>query len=126
MKRRFFLLILLFTWCISLASFFSILHFYDPYENQILAPLFLLLSFLGSFVSISSIVIYFCKKIYYRGDVDISNILASMRQSLFLWVIWVSYVLTLHFWIPSLIPLLWAVLFFLSFELLLQSFYYTS
>lgn len=126
MKRRLFLLILLISGCMSLASFFSILYFFDPYQYGFIAPLFLAVSFIGVLVWIGSLGFYFCKKIYYRGDVNISNILTSMRQTFFLSCIFLSYVISGYFWVPTLVPVLWVALFLLSFELLLQSFLHSS
>jgi len=126
MKRRLFLLILLISGCMSLASFVSILYFFDPYQNTLLAPLFLALSFIWVFVGIGSLWLYFCKKVYYRGDISILNILTSMRQTFFLACIFLTYIISGFFWVPILVPVLWVALFLLSFELLLQSFLYSS
>lgn len=125
MKRRFILLLLLMIWLISLMSFFSILNFLDPYENEILAPSFLVVSFLSTLLWIWSVILYFIKKIYYRGEIGMSHIFASMRQSLLVGIVCISYVILVFFSIPALVPLLWIILFFLSLELFLQSLYYS-
>ena len=124
MKRRFFLLLLFMTGIISCVSLVSILHFVDPYEHTILAVLAISLSFLGAVIWIFSVFLYFIKKIYYRWEVTNMHISTSMRQSCFMWLTYIAYLVLLYFSIPFFIPLLGIVLFFISFELFLQSLYY--
>ena len=125
MKRRFILLLLLLIGSISLLSFFSVLHFIDPYENQFFSLFLLISSYLWMVLWIGTIFLYFFKKIYYRGDVEVIHVLTSMRQSLLMWICGMSYVALVYFSIPIFIPFLWVVLFLLSFELFLLSLHYT-
>ena len=125
MKRRFILLLLLLIWLMSLMSFFSILNFLDPYENELIALGLLIISFLWALLWIGSVLLYFIKKVYYRGEIDASHIFASMRQSLLVGILCISYVTLVFFSIPAFIPLLWVMLFLLSLELFLQSLYYS-
>ena len=125
MKRRFFLLLLFLTWIICLVSFLSILHFINPYENKLFAVILLSLSFVWLLVWLLSIFFYIVKKIYFRWHVNNMNIIASMRQSLFIALSCILFVMLQYFSIPVLIPIFGIILFFISLELFLQSIYYS-
>ena len=62
--------------------------------------------------SILSMVVFFMKKIYYRGDVSISTMNASVRQSILMTVggiiMFILYVL--HLFEPKLIMIAWAAM----------------
>lgn len=104
-KKRLTLLIIFITWLLSGMTFFLVLGYLDPYDHTLIAMLVLTISFILSISSLSSLCIYFFKKIYYRGDVYLFHVINSFRQwfliSLFLlWVItfkiiWAPFIITI-------------------------------
>lgn len=80
MTKKLFLLIILCTFLISSFSLFLIFNYLDPYRNEIVSIATIGISFLLSVTSFVAILLYFFKKIYYRGEVFLSHIFASLRQ----------------------------------------------
>jgi len=91
-KKSLTLLTLLFTSILSIATFFLVLSYLDPYVHTILAMSILVISFILWISCGLSLVLYFIKKIYFRWDVYLFHVINSFRQGFFvslffLWVI---------------------------------------
>lgn len=119
--KRFLLFILLLISIFSCCSFFSLLFFYDPYINTYFALWLLTVSFVFFMIWFWSIIWYFIKKIYLRGDVGVYNIISSMRQSFFLSIVICVMIFSMYIGLPIITPVLASFFFLLSFELLLQN-----
>jgi hypothetical protein len=104
MKKRFLLLIIFIIFLFSLVTFILILNYLDPYEYKIIAIISIVFTFILWVSTFFTIVLYFFKKIYYRGRVYLYHVLSSFRQwffislfafSLFFFnILWVSIFLT--------------------------------
>lgn len=117
LKRRIILLILCIIWVLSLTSLISLLLYFDPYIHRGGALILLLSSFTLCVSSICTVLLYFFKKIYYRGNVRVYHIFSSLRQSIFL-AIWCIAIGTLiSFQIPVILTgaLFACLLIFLEF-----------
>lgn len=101
-------------------SFFLLLHYYDPYENKMLALCFLVWSIILSCTSSFTLFIYMIKKVYYRGEVGIYHISSSIRQSFFIACTGLSAFVFLYFHIPYMLPTLLVWITFLLLEFLIQ------
>lgn len=90
-KKRLTLFIILVTGLLSSMTFFLVLNYLDPYEHTIIALSILSISLILSISSLSSLCIYFFKKIYYRWDVYLFHVINSFRQGFFisLFLLWV-------------------------------------
>ena len=119
-KRRIILFIILLIALISGLSFFLLLHYYDPYENKVLALTFFIGSIVLSFTSMVTLFLYMVKKIYYRGEVGIYHIRSSIRQSFFVCCTCISAFVFLYFHIPYILPTLLVGIIFLLLEFLIQ------
>lgn len=79
-RLYFFILLLIF---LTSSSSIALLYYYmNPLPNPNLA---LSLMGIGAFLAVSSFfapIFFFAKKIYYRGDVNLSTMNASLRQSI--------------------------------------------
>lgn len=87
MSVRMFLFILLIIFVSSSTSVMLLLYYLDPLNDPIFSVLLL---GTGVFLSSSSLLaplIFFFKKIYYRGDVSILNMYSSIRQAILLTII---------------------------------------
>ncbi len=102
MKKRLLILILIIMFVISTITFVLILKYLDPYENKIMAVSFLTLSFMLSVTSFFSVVLYFVKKIYFRWEVFLSNVLISFRQAFFFASFFLGLAIFLNIWTPIL------------------------
>jgi hypothetical protein len=80
MKKRLLLLILLFTFVISITTFYLTWNYIDPYEFPILGICLLGFTFILGISSLFAFILYFLKKIYFRGKVYVQNVLTSFRQ----------------------------------------------
>ena len=121
MKRRVILLMILAISILSGMSFVSLLWYFDPYAYKILALFLLGLSFTWFFWWIMTLLLYFIKKIYFRGDIGIYHVLSSMRQSLLVCVMIMGSVYIYGLWIPMLVPLLLIAALIVFFELFIQN-----
>lgn len=82
MKKRLLLIILLFTFVISITTFYLTWNYIDPYDFPILGTLLLGFTFILGLSSLFAFILYFFKKIYFRGKVYVQNILTSFRQGI--------------------------------------------
>jgi hypothetical protein len=122
MKVRFILLILFITSLAGAGSFFSLLWYFDPYSSMKLSLLLLATSFTLMLLGILTLIIYFCKKIYYRWWVGMYHMYASLRQSVFFvfFILWV--IVFVSYNIPIVLPVLLLLGILIFFELFVQSF----
>ncbi len=84
MKKRILLLIILFTFFVSIGTLMLTYNYVDPYEYTILALFLALFSFILGVSSFFAFVLYFIKKIYFRWKVYVQNVLTSFRQGFFI------------------------------------------
>jgi len=115
MKKSFLLLILFLIFMFSSITFYMILNYLDPYDNKILAVIFVTFTFMSSISTFLALLLFFIKKIHYRGRVELYHIKTSFRQGflvslLLLWVI--------VFWILNAPVLILTVLLFIILILL--------
>lgn len=121
MHKRFIIFILLIVFVISTITLFSVLTYVDPYEKTLLAVLSLITSFLLCSSSFGAMVIYFFKKMYYRGNIYVYHIFTSLRQA-FLWgILMVAYFVFRFLEIPAFLPALLLFCVFVFLELFLQN-----
>ncbi|NDK09480.1 hypothetical protein GW846_01740 [Candidatus Gracilibacteria bacterium] len=120
LRKRIILLILLAISIVSGASFTLLLVYFDPYTYPTLAIAFLVLSFGFSLTSFLSLVIYFFKKIYFRGEVRMMHVITSLRQSFFFTIFLLSLVLIYVFQIPFLLPAALSFILIVLIELFIQ------
>lgn len=120
-QRRFLLLMLLLIAGISAMSFVSLFLYLDPYTNTTLAIILVSVSFFLLVSSLLGVILYFFKKIYFRGDVGVYNVITSVRQAAFISAYIMSLLVFLYFEIPLIFPLI-ALFFVVTFlELFIQS-----
>lgn len=82
MSIRLYLFILLIIFLVSATSVTLLLHYMNPIPNP---PLAFSLLGIGIFLTASSLlapILFFMKKVYYRGDVNLGTMNASIRQSI--------------------------------------------
>lgn len=84
MKKRILLLIILFTFFVSIGTLMLTYNYVDRYEYTILALFLALFSFILGVSSFFAFVLYFIKKIYFRWKVYVQNVLTSFRQGFFI------------------------------------------
>ncbi len=84
MKKRILLLIILFTFFVSIGTLMLTYNYVDPYEYTILGLFLALFSFILWTSSFFAFILYFIKKIYFRGKVYVQNVLTSFRQWFFI------------------------------------------
>lgn len=91
MTKKLLLLVLLCIFFVSITTLFFIFNYLDPYRNELVSIVTLTVSVMLSIASLSSIIFYLFKKVYYRWEVFLSHIFSSMRQGFLLsiFVIWV-------------------------------------
>lgn len=120
-QKRFLLVMLLLIACVSSISSISILLYFDPYINTVLGISLLLMSLFLSITSFVAIVLYFCKKIYFRWAVYVYNVVSSIRQASFLaaYILWL--VACSLFDIPLLLPAILILCMFMFLELFIRS-----
>jgi hypothetical protein len=98
MKKRLLLIILLFTFVISITTFYLTWNYIDPYEFPILGLFLLGFTFILWLSSLFAFVLYFFKKVYFRGKVYVQNVLTSFRQ----WILISIFIILLfyfqHLW----------------------------
>lgn len=112
------LLIIFFTSCVSMVL---LLHYMDPETNLRVAFATMWVATFLTASSIITLIIYFFKKIYFRWEIYLSNLNASLRQSIFLtsYMIWI--VVFIWMWVYNIktAVLLFVVLLFI--ELIFQT-----
>lgn len=124
MKKGLLLLIIFFIFIISSISFILILNYLDPFEYMILSISLLIFTFIFWLSSFLTLIFYFFKKVYFRWNVYISNILSSFRQ----WFLFCLYIILIflfnYFWIWFLSLSILLFIFFILIELLIQNLFY--
>ncbi len=121
MKKNFLLLVILIIFLLSWISFYMILNYMDPFINTKLAVFFLFIIFFSMLSSFISILIYFIKKIHFRWDVTITNLINSFRQASFitLFIIWI--IIFDIFKAPMFLSTILLFILFLFLELFISS-----
>ena len=121
MKKRLLLLIILLIFILSSISFFFILNYLDPYEYKLIAISFIIICFVLWLSSFFTLFLFFIKKVYYRWNVFISNIISSFRQWFFisLFIIWLLIFNKIGAWVILTWLIFFIFLFFI--ELLIQN-----
>jgi hypothetical protein len=115
MKKTFLLMIVFLIGLFSLLSFFIILNYLDPYQNIIFALILISITFILSVSSFLTILLFFIKKIHYRGEVELFHIKTSFRQSFFIglfliWLIILNYINAPLFILGTLLFLIFALI----------------
>jgi hypothetical protein len=98
MKKRLLLIILLFTFVISITTFYLTWNYIDPYEFPILGLFLLGFTFILWLSSLFAFVLYFFKKIYFRGKVYVQNVLTSFRQGILISIFIILLFYFQHLW----------------------------
>ncbi len=121
MKTNIFLTLIFVIFLISVTTLILVLNFMDPYSNRTISVITAGISFVLSVSTFFTFIIYFFKKIYFRWEVFLIHLFASLRQSFFI----ASFLLAILFFIPMWILtwLTWGLLLiiFLFIELLIQN-----
>jgi hypothetical protein len=121
MKKRLLILILIIIFIFSSSTFLLILNYLDPYENKIMAITFILITFSLSITTFFSVLLYFFKKIYFRWEVFLSNVLISFRQS-FLFSLFLIWVIIFNItWTPLILSSSISFVMFIFIELLIRN-----
>ncbi len=121
MKKRFVLFIIFIMLIINIITLFLILRYVDPYLHTFIWVSSLIVTFVLSVSTFFTFILYIFKKIYYRWEVFMYNVLSSFRQS-FLFAIFIVWLL--FFYIEEIPMLLtWSLLFIMLFfiEFLFQN-----
>jgi len=100
MRKKFLLFILFAIFVISFITFLMILNYLDPYENRIIAIISMMISGVFSITSISTILLYAFKKIYFRGQVFIHHVMTSFRQGLMIGIFFLGIWVFSSIWAP--------------------------
>jgi len=121
MKKNFLLFIIFAIFLLSWLSFYMILNYIDPFVNTKIAVFFLIIIFFSMLSSFISILIYFIKKIHFRWDVTIYNLINSFRQASFitLFIIWI--IIFNIFKAPMFLSTILLFILFLFLELFISS-----
>ena len=122
MKIKIFLILNFLLFIISFSTLLLILNFLDPYSNTKIAIISVSISFVLTLTSFLTFIIYFFKKIYYRWEVYLYHLIASFRQSFFLWLISLWILFFIKLWILSFLTIFLLFIIFLFIELLIQNF----
>lgn len=120
-KKRFILLIIFVIFAISLATFFLILNYLDPYEYKVTAIVSIITTFILWVSTFLTLLLYFLKKIYYRGRVYVYHVLTSFRQWFFVSIFFVSMVFFYILWASLLLTWFLLVILLIFLELFIQN-----
>lgn len=116
MKKRLLLFIILLIFIFSSISFYFILNYLDPYEYKTFSISLIIISFILSVSSFLTLLLFFLKKVYYRWNVYVYNVISSFRQwfliSIFL--IWLIIFNKIWAWIYLTWFLFFIFLFFIE------------
>jgi len=121
MKKQFLLLIILTIFIISSLSFFLILNYMDPFVTPKIAVSFLTITFFTSVSSFLSLIIYFIKKIHFRGEVYLYHIKTSFRQAVLFTLFVLSSIVFYIFKAPMFLTITLLFILFLFLELFIGS-----
>ena len=122
--RKSFLLFLIFIIFVITSITFCLTIFYvDPYIHLYMAVPVLIFSFLGSSTTFFTLLIYFFKTTYFRGEVYMFHILESFRQWFLLasFIFWIGAFYSMKTLTASTVLLFWMML--LLVELFIQNLY---
>ncbi len=110
LRAYFFILFLIFL--ASIASIAMLYFYMDPTTAILMAFSLMGMAVFLAWSSFLSLTLFFLKKIYYRGDVNISTIHASIRQAILLSAWWILMVglYGAHIYEPKLIATVWLTL----------------
>lgn len=110
LKPYFFILFIIFL--SSSASAGLLLFYLNPELDPKLAFSLMTIALILTGSSFLSGFLFFCKKIYYRGDVTLSTMSASIRQSLLIMLgaVMMGILFALHIYESRLIMMVWAAL----------------
>ena len=120
-QKRFLLIMLLLISFISSLSLFSILLYFDPYSNMWLGISLLFMSLYLSLTSFIAVILYFCKKIYFRWAVYVYNVVYSVRQASFIGAYILGLIVCSFLSIPLLVPAIFMCCMFVFLELFIRS-----
>lgn len=121
MKKRFLLLIIFIIFLFSLVTFILILNYLDPYEYRITAITSIIFTFILWVSTFFTIVLYFFKKVYYRGRVYLYHVLSSFRQWFFISLFAITLVFFNILWVSLLLTWLLLLIIFTFLELFIQN-----
>ncbi len=112
MHLKSYFLILFIIFLSSASSALLLLYYMSPEKNIQTALILMGASVFLTSSSIFSMLIFFMKKIYYRGDVTISTMNASLRQAILITIggIMVFILYALHIFEPKLVMIVWAAI----------------
>ncbi len=121
MKKSFLLFVIFLIFLFSSITFYMILNYLDPYTNKVLSSFFIGFTFITTFSTFFTLILFFIKKIHYRWRVELFHVKSSFRQGFFiaLFFVWLIIFKILSAPIPILWFLLFLILWFL--EVLLQN-----
>lgn len=110
LRAYFFILFLIFL--TSSASMAMLYWYMDPTTNVMMGFSMMGMGLFLGLSSFLSLALFFAKKIYYRGDVYISTIHASIRQAILIsvWGILMIGLYATHIYEPRLIATVWLTL----------------
>lgn len=80
-RKSVFILIITITFLLTSVTLFLTLFYVDPYIHTVLGVPVFIFSFGASLCTFLTLLIYFLKRIYFRGEIYIHHILTSFRQS---------------------------------------------
>ena len=110
LRAYFFILFLIFS---ASSASMAMLYFYmDPTNAMMMAFSLMSMAVFLTSSSFLSLILFFLKKIYYRGDVHIGTIHSSIRQAILLSIggIMMAFLYGVHIYEPRLIAAVWLTL----------------
>ncbi len=121
MRKKILLLTIFFIFLISFLTLILIFNYLDPYRNKIVSIVSLWITSTLTLTTFITILLYLFKKAYYRGEVFISHIFSSLRQSLIFtfFVIWL--IVFFIFWVFSFVTIMLLLMISIFMELLFQN-----
>jgi len=115
------IIILFLVFLISSVIIILILNYIDPFTaNNIIIYSFLFSIFL-SISTFFTLIIYFIKKVHYRGQVVINHISSSFRQSWFIAMFFIGLWFFEKIWVPIYFSAFLLFILLLSIELFIQN-----
>lgn len=121
MRKRLLLLVIFILGICTTTIFFLTLFYVDPLADTFLALGLIIFSFYFSIASFTTLILYFIKKVYFRGDVYIFHVLTSFRQWTILALFLIGIVGFYAFSVLSGWAILALAMFFSTLELFIQN-----
>jgi len=121
MKKRFLLFIIFIIFVLSLITFILILNYLDPYEYKITSIISIVFTFMLWVSTFLTIILYFFKKIYFRGRVYVYHVLSSFRQWFFISMFILSMIYFNILWASLIITWFLLLLILMFLELFIQN-----